>query len=330
MSATPGCSPVLVEASRGGVVEARHRGRVLVITGLPAGGTAPREVAAGDVDSPLLPRSALKPLQAVALIEAGFVGRAASLALACASHDGEQAHLDVVRAMLTRAALTEDDLQCPPSLPLGGEALVAWVRAGGAAARVCHNCSGKHAAMLATCRAAGWSLESYCDPGHPLQRAIQARIASLTGEPVATVVVDGCGAPAFAASLRGLARGFSTLATAQGDAPAAVAGALRTYPGLITAAASPFAELSREVPGLICKDGAEGTVAAALPDGRAFAAKFDDGAGRARPPLLAAVLQYWGYDGPAVRRWARVPVLGGGERVGAITAAAALQDLLAG
>ena len=315
--------PVLVDVTREGFVESRHRGSLVVLD--PRGRA---RVSVGRTDEAVFPRSSLKPVQAAALVEAGFPGRGASLALAAASHDGEAQHLDGVRATLAAAGLDESALGCPAALPSGPEALVAWVRAGGAAAPVCHNCSGKHAAMLATCVAAGWPLGSYLDPAHPLQVAIRARIESMAGEPITRWAVDGCGAPAFTLSLVGLARAFARLAGANGGAEQAVAAAMRAHPELVSGTGRPGAELMRAVPGLVGKDGAEGVWAAALPDGRAFAVKFEDGAGRGVPALAAAVLRSWGFDDPAVHKWAQVPTLGGGRPVGALTWSPQLHELL--
>jgi L-asparaginase II len=286
-------------------------------------------VSAGDVTTPVLARSSLKPLQAVTLLEAGFAGPPDSVALACASHDGEPAHVAGVRAMLGAAGLTEDDLQCPPALPLAEPALIDWVASGARAARVCHNCSGKHAAMLTAARVAGWPSATYRDPAHPLQVAIRERLGELSGEAVARVEVDGCGAPAFAISPVGLARAFARIATAASGPAAEVAAAMRAHPELVSGSRGAHVELCRAVAGLIAKDGAEGMLAAALPDGRALAAKFTDGTGRGRAPVLATVLRRWGVDGPAIGRWAAVPVLGGGEPVGEIRPSPDLLALLA-
>jgi L-asparaginase II len=311
----------LVHVVRNGYVESHHRGSIVVLT--PGGADS----AAGAVDDPVFARSSLKPLQAVAMVEAGFPGRDESLALACASHDGEPMHVDGARATLAAAGLDEGALRCPPALPQSESALLAWVRAGGGPASICHNCSGKHSAMVATCVAAGWPVDSYVDPAHPLQQAIRARIGALAG-PVAAVAVDGCGAPAFAVSLRGLAQAFASLATATADAPALVSEAMRAHPPLIGGSARAVSELMAAVPGLIAKEGAEGVWAAALPDGRAFASKLDDGSGRALPPILAAVLRSWGFDDPAIDRWALPPVLGGGRPVGELRPAPDLTALL--
>jgi L-asparaginase II len=315
--------PVLIDVSRNGYVESRHRGSVVLLD--PSGTVS---VSAGAVETPVFPRSSLKPLQAVAMLDCGFPGRDASLALAAASHSGEDVHVAGARATLAAAGLDESALQCPPALPSGDDAMLAWVAAGGRAARVCHNCSGKHSAMVATCAAAGWPVASYRDPAHPLQQAVRARIAELCDEPVAGVAVDGCGAPAFAVSLLGLARAFAALTGAATGPQRLVADAMRSYPRMIGGTGRAVSELSAAVPGLLCKEGAEGVWAAALPDGRAFAAKLEDGAARALPPLLAAAVQHWGYVNEVVERWAAVPVLGGGAPVGVITASPELRSLL--
>jgi L-asparaginase II len=315
----------LVQAVRNGYVESRHRGTLVLL----APSAAP--VIAGDVDAPVFPRSSLKPLQAVAMVEAGFPGRNDSLALACASHDGEPVHVAGARATLAAAGQDEGALRCPPDLPSSRAALIKWIAAGGRPASICHNCSGKHSAMVATCFAAGWPVApddgAYVDPSHPLQQAIRRRIETLAG-PVSGVAVDGCGAPAFAVSLRGLAGAFATLATATDGTERLVADAMRAHPVLIGGSERAVSDLTAAVPGLVCKEGAEGVWAAALPDGRAFAAKLADGGGRALPPLLAAVLRYWGFAGEAIERWSHVPVLGGGRPVGELTWTPELASLL--
>jgi L-asparaginase II len=307
--------PVLLEASRGPLVESRHRGTLVL---LDAGGSV--QVALGDVDGVVFPRSSLKPLQATAMVAAGWAGTSASVALAAASHDGEEMHLLGVRETLRGAGLTPDALGCPADVPMGRAAMLAWVGAGHGPERVCHNCSGKHAGMVATCAAAGWPVDSYRELAHPLQQAIVARIGDVCGTPVVASSVDGCGAPAHALPLIALARGFARIATAPaGTAEGRVAAAMRAYPELVGGTGRAVTELMAGVPGLVAKDGAEGVWGAALPDGRAFAVKVADGASRALPPLLAAALRVWGFDGPAVRRWSAVPVLGGGEPVGTLT-----------
>jgi L-asparaginase II len=318
--------PVLLNVRRGDVIESHHRGSFVLLD--PDGSVA---VAAGDPASTAYPRSCLKPLQAVALLDAGFAGSTESIALAAASHDAEDVHVAGVRATLAGAGLDETKLQCPPDLPGGRDALLAWVRAGGGPARVCHNCSGKHAAMLATCAVNDWPLDSYRAPGVPLQLLIRDAVERLCAEPVRAVSVDGCGAPAFAVTLTGLARAFAVLATAPtGSSEARVVEAMRAHPRLVGGRGRAVTVFLGGVPGLLCKDGAECVWGAALPDGRAFAVKVDDGSSRALAPLLAAALTYWGVDAPVANELATVPVLGGGQPVGAIEWSDELRRLLRG
>jgi L-asparaginase II len=317
--------PVLLDVTRSGFVESHHRGSFVLLN---ADGSV--HLRAGYPDAPAFPRSSLKPLQAVAMVEAGFAGRDASLALAAASHDGEDVHVAGARATLRAAGLSEPALQCPPALPANEHALRAHLRSGGGPEAIRHNCSGKHAAMVATCVSAGWPVATYRDPGHRLQRAARAQIESLAGEPVVATGVDGCGAPAFAISLTGLARAFGGVATSPASSAAGlVRDAMRAHPRLIGGTGRAVTELTAEVDGLLCKDGAEAVWAAALPDGRAFAAKIEDGGARALPPVLAAVLTYWGCAGSAVQRWSTVPVLGGGAPVGELGWSPQLRALLA-
>jgi L-asparaginase II len=185
------------------------------------------------------------------------------------------------------------------------------------------NCSGKHAAMLLTCVAAGWSTVDYVDPGHPLQRVCRDAVEELTGEPVAAVGVDGCGAPVFSTSLTGLARSFlSFVDAAPGTMPRRVADAMRARPLLMSGTGRQDAALMAAVVGLLCKSGAEGVGVVALPGVGAAAIKIDDGAERARLPVLAAALAHLGIHGDALAAAAMTPILGGGLPVGEVRAIA--------
>ena len=306
--------PVVAEVVRNGFVESRHHGRVVALN--VDGSTA---LAIGAVDAPMFPRSSVKPLQATALLDAGWQPRDdAEIALACASHSGEEVHLDVVRRILASAGLDARALQNTPALPLSEEAARALIRAGGDKDSLHQNCSGKHAAMLATCVAGGWPVDTYLEPEHPVQRAIRATIEKLTDETAGATAVDGCGAPLFATSLVGLARAFAALATTR------VAGAMRAHPDLVGGTGRDVTAAMRDIPGLMAKDGAEGVYAAALPDGRAVAVKIDDGGGRARGPVLARALELLGVDAGATRSLRDVAVLGHGAPVGAVRAVFAL------
>lgn len=313
--------PVIAEVVRSGFVEGHHRGSVVAVD--PDGAVT---FERGDVTAPMLPRSSNKPVQAVGLARAGLALDGELLALACASHSGEDFHVDGVRRILREAGLDESALQTPPGWPLDDAIRDDLVRAGGTASPLHMNCSGKHAAMLATCVANGWPTASYLDPGHPVQQAIAETFAELTGEPVAHVAVDGCGAPLLGTSLRGLARAFSALATSDRAEERRVTGAIRRHPEFVSGTNRDELALLRAIPGAIAKAGAESCYAVALPDGRAFALKTDDGAPRARPVVMAALLQLLGVDTEAgvdtdaVRRTGAAPLTGGTAVVGEIRA----------
>ncbi|WP_137158991.1 asparaginase, partial [Blastococcus sp. CCUG 61487] len=180
-------NPVLVEVERSGFLESVHRGSLVVL-----GPDGDVRFAAGAVDRPVLPRSSNKPVQATALLAAGWTpGSGAELAIGAGSHSGEDGHRELALAMLAGAGLTAGHLGCPPALPGHEPTRAAWLVEGRAPERPAMNCSGKHAAMLAACVAAGWPVEGYLERAHPLQQAIEARLAEAAGEPVTAVVVDG-------------------------------------------------------------------------------------------------------------------------------------------
>ena len=316
-------NPVLAQVIRSGFAESAHRGSI-VVTG-PDGGVLHR---AGAVDEPMFPRSSNKPMQAAAMLRCGLDLDGELLALAAASHSGEDFHVTGARKILAGAGLTEDALQCPPDLPLDEGARTAVLLAGGQQNRLYMNCSGKHAAMLATCVAAGWDTKTYADPGHPLQAEIKRTIERLAGEQVSVPPgVDGCGAPLFAISLTGLARAFGALVRAQPGSPERrVADAMRANPQWTSGTSRPDSRLVRGVPGLLLKSGAEGVEGLALADGRAVALKVDDGdhARRTRIAVTVALLRAIGADdAPGTDRavldgLARPPVYGGGRVVGEV------------
>lgn len=216
---------VVAQVWRGELVESVHHGAVAALDshGHPV-------MTIGDPTAVIYPRSSNKPLQALAMVRHGMDLPGELLALACASHSGEDFHLEGVRRILASAGLTEDALQCTPGLPLGTEAMRAHLAASLGPATLYMNCSGKHAAMLATCVVAGWPTDGYLDAGHPLQQAIQRTIEETSGEAVGAVGVDGCGAPVFGISLRGLATAPLICADArlhEGWAAEILAGGLR-------------------------------------------------------------------------------------------------------
>ncbi len=302
----------LAHVTRSGFLEGVHHGSAVALD--PSGAAV---VAAGDPGVPMLPRSSVKPLQLLAMLRAGLELPGPLLALAMASHSGEPFHRAGVEQILRVGGFGPADLRNTPDLPLDAGERVRWQCAGRVADRLAQNCSGKHAAMLLTCAVNGWPVESYLDPDHPLQSLVAKTIEELADEPVTAAAVDGCGAPAFAISLTGLARAYGLLARAAPDtAEGVVAAAAREHPEHLGGTGRDVTGLIRAVPGLIAKDGAEGVYAAALPDGSAAALKISDGAGRARQPVMVALLRRLG---------ARVelgdpPVLGHGVPVGSVSA----------
>jgi L-asparaginase II len=315
-------APVIVaEIVRSGFVEGHHYGSVVA---LDEGGRVAWSV--GQVEAPVLPRSSNKPIQALGMLQAGLALPPDLLALACASHSGEPFHVEGVRRILAVAGLSESDLQTPPDFPLDDAAREAVIRAGGEKSSILMNCSGKHAAMLATCVVNGWETASYLAPDHPLQQQILVTFAAATGEPVTTVAVDGCGAPLLSTSLTGLARAFRGLAVATDGPGRLVADAIRQHPEFVSGTTRDELALLRAMPGAIGKAGAESCYAVALPDGRAFALKTDDGAPRVRPVLMAEALRRSGVDradgvdAAAVDRTGELLLLGGGRPVGEIRA----------
>lgn len=307
---------LLAEVVRSGFVESRHYGSLVALAT-----TGEVAFAAGDIDSPVFPRSSNKPIQALAVCRRGLRLDTELLALAAASHSGEPFHLDGVRRILDGAGLDESALQTPPDLPLGEDARLAVLREGGSPSAIAMNCSGKHAAMLATCVVNGWPVESYRDPAHPLQVAVRQVVEELAGEPVAACGVDGCGAPLFAVSLTGLARAYRALVLApRGSCEAAVVEAMREHPDYVGGTGRDVTRLMRAVPGLVAKDGAEGVYAAAFPDGRAVTFKIADGAVRPRQVVMAAALRRLGIGSSALDEASEVPVLGRGEVVGYVRA----------
>ncbi|MCP2291846.1 asparaginase [Nocardia amikacinitolerans] len=305
----------LVEVVRSGFRECVHRGSVVI---LDAHGEPTHQL--GEVHVPIFPRSTNKPMQAITLLRNGFEPvDEAELAIATASHFGEPDHVALVQRLLDRFGFPEKALECPPDLPFEERARAAALT-GDEPRRIYMNCSGKHAAMLATCAINGWPTEGYLDETHPLQRAVIANVTELTGEPETDLGIDGCGLPIIPVSLMNLARAFATMATAEpGTPPRRVADAIRAHPRVISGTNAPDLLTMAATPGLVCKIGADGVHAGALPDGRAFAYKIDDGHDRARMPLTLAILQRMGIDWTeAHTELAAQPVLGGGARVGVI------------
>ena len=308
----PEANPVLVEITRGRMVESCHRGAAAVID------SAGRTVAAwGDVAKPVYPRSAVKPLQALPLVASGAADAGAvtpaELALACASHAGEPAHVQAVGAWLRRLGLGPDDLVCGAHPPLGEAAAADLIRRGQPLTRLHNNCSGKHAGFLTLARHLGAPSRGYADPQHPVQRLVLATLAEMAAcdRQRAVVAVDGCGVPVMAMPLAGLAGAFALLVAPERlgatrtVAARRICAAMTTHPGLIGGSGR-FDTLLVEAGagGLIVKSGAEGVICAGLPGrGLGFALKIDDGGKRAAETAMAALLLHFtASDGGLLRQ----------------------------
>lgn len=296
-------NPILIEVRRGPMVESAHRGAAIVCD------ARGKTVAAwGDTTRPVYPRSAVKPLQAIALVETGAVDQfavsAAELALACASHNGSPEHVAAVAAWLARIGLSGDDLECGAHAPSGADAALVLACKGEAPTRLHNNCSGKHTGMLATALATGAATRGYSSADHSVQRRNRTIMGEMAGEDLdrAPTGIDGCGIPTVAMSLTGLARAMARIAAPDALAPARRDAVLRIRRAV---AAHPFMVAGRgrfctrimETAGetILVKTGAEGVFAAALPgQGLGIALKIDDGATRASECAMAALLRRFG------------------------------------
>ncbi len=301
-------NPCLVEVLRGGHVESRHAGALAVVDA--SGGV---HTALGDIDRPIFPRSAVKLLQALPLVASGaadlFALTDAELALACASHSGEPAHVATAAGLLARLGLEADALECGTQWP-GREPVLRGMLARGEAATPLHNnCSGKHGGFLCVAclmaRHAGAEpaafARGYVEAGHPVMREVSAALSAATGVDVerAPRGIDGCSIPTFALPLRALALAFARAGSGQGLSPAnaeaarRLRGAAARAPFMVggtdrfdTCVMQAFGER------LFCKVGAEGVYCAALPElGLGLALKIDDGAVRAAEAAMAAAAQ---------------------------------------
>ncbi len=316
---TPESFAPIAITSRSGLDESVHYGALVAL-----GPSGEIEFAVGDPFAIVYPRSSNKPMQSVAMVRAGLRLAPDLLPLVCGSHDGTTMHTDGARRILAGAGLDEDALANTPSLPLDKASAKAVLRAGLPRTSLLMNCSGKHSGMLATCVLNGWPHDpSYMHFDHPLQLAITAAIDDLSDEPHAHIGVDGCGAPAHAMSLVGLARAYRSIARgAAGQAGDDVYAAMTAHPEMVGGAKRDVTTFMRHIPGLMAKDGAEGVFAAALPDGRAVALKIADGGERARPPVMVAALQALGIDTRAVAPLVEERIMGHGRTVGAVRAIA--------
>ncbi|WP_336631742.1 MULTISPECIES: asparaginase [unclassified Microbacterium] len=313
----------LAVVERNGFIESRHAGAAVVLD--PDGAAI---LSLGDVEAPILPRSSLKPLQALGCLTAGAELEGEQLVLATASHAGTDRHVAVVREILGRAGLGEDDLGCPPAWPTDSATRDDLVREFGQPSRIRMTCSGKHAAMLLACTANGWDVGSYLDPAHPLQAHIREVIERLTGARPTTTAIDGCGAPVYAMSLTALARAMHRVGTSSERSPFALhrqAGALvrtvRELPWAIEGEGRPDT-IAIERLGVFTKFGAEGVMVMIAPNGTTAVLKVLDGDRRATTAVAITLLVRVGAltARDAADAVARLPlaVTGGGRDVGMI------------
>ncbi|KQY19829.1 asparaginase [Rhizobium sp. Root482] len=303
-------NPVLVEATRGNLVESRHRGVVIAVDG--DGKTV---FSLGDVDTAVFPRSACKAMQALPLIESGaadaygFGNRA--LALSCSSHNGEPEHVAMAAEMLAAAGRDVSALECGAHWSFNQDTIIGQARTLDHPTALHNNCSGKHAGFVCACCHAGEEVAGYVDYDHPLQREIRGAMESLTGAVLGhdNCGIDGCSIPTYAVPLKGLAHGFARMATGRGLDPVRATASKRLIeacmaePFYVAGSKRACTRLMQVAPGRIfAKTGAEGVFCAAIPEkGIAIALKCEDGATRAAEAMVAATLARFFADEPDLR-----------------------------
>lgn len=320
-SALPGTFTVsaaveLAVLTRSGFIESRHAGSAVVVD--PSGNDI---LVFGDGDSPVYPRSCLKPFQTLAVMESGVRLTPVQTALSTASHSGTPEHLAVVRSILATAGIAESQLCCPADWPGSRSSRDAVVRAGGEPTPVMMNCSGKHAAMLVACAVNGWSSADYLDLAHPLQVKVLEVVERYTGEKVAHSGVDGCGAPVHAVSLRALARGISRVAQGLDDHSAWLVTSVLANGWALDGPGEENTIVIERL-GVFAKIGAEGVMVMSTTSGVSVALKMLDGNLRAAVVVALELL----VRARALDRWIveetvselNLHVLGGGKPVGSI------------
>jgi L-asparaginase II len=293
-------NPALVDVTRGSVIESLHRGTVAI-----ADASGKLVCSIGDIDARVFPRSAIKALQAIPMVESGASEALdltdAELALACASHSGEEVHANAARVMLLKAGLTEDDLECGPQWPRRMEDAAKLILADETPCGLHNNCSGKHAGFLGLARVMGVETRGYIEPQHPVQREVRLVMEQLTGDTLSDDVcgTDGCSIPTYASPLKSFARAFAAFGTGEGLEPLRADAAGRLFDACINepymvAGADRFC--TRVMEGfrgrVFVKTGAEGVFCASIPElGYGVALKCDDGATRASEVMMATVLE---------------------------------------
>ena len=300
---------ILATVTRSGMAESLHLGHLIVLN---ADGST--YLSKGSPDLPIFPRSAVKSLQASAMLKAGLSVSDEELAIICASHSGAQSHIDLVIKMLEKRDIPISALKNAIDKPLGEKEKITWGEK--AASQLAQNCSGKHAGMLITCQQNGWEMANYLDLNHPLQIAIKNEIEELAGEKVFASTFDGCGAPLFAISLTGLARSISNLVNSNEAVQKQITTACTTYPELVAGEGRLTTRMMRAVPGLFMKEGAEGIEVCALSDGRVIAIKIIDGSWRPVASIIMEIFKRWGVAMPDES----VKIYGGGSVIGEVIA----------
>ena len=300
---------ILATVTRGGIAESLHLGHLIVLN---ADGST--YLSKGSPELPIFPRSAVKSLQASAMLKAGLTVSNEELAIICASHSGAQSHIDLVIKMLEKRDIPISALNNSVDKPLGEKERIIW--ANKAASQLAQNCSGKHAGMLITCQKNGWDINSYLDLDHPLQVAIKNEIEFLAGEKVSAISIDGCGAPLFVLSLIGLARSISNLVKSHEAIHKQIVTACTTYPEIVAGAGRLTTRMMKAVPGLFMKEGAEGIEVCALSDGRVIAIKIIDGSWRPVAPIIMEIFNRWGISMPDES----VKIYGGASVIGEVIA----------
>lgn len=303
----------LVEVTRGPVIESFHSGAFAVVD---VDGNV--QSSGGDVDAPVFARSSLKPVQLLAMMQLGLDLPDDLLALSAASHSGADYHRVGAQRILEMYSADTSDLRNTADLPYGVAERVDYLAQGRVPSRLAQNCSGQHAAMVATCKINGWTLDDYVDPDHPLQRSIERVVSEFMGESTAAVAPDGCGAPAFAYSLKAAARSYASFACAgAGSLPHSIFQAMRAYPEMVSGEGRDVHALMSMIPGLVAKEGAEGVQLIGLRDERiGIAVKISDGADRARLPIALTLLDRAGIDTSQVREAVKIDVQVAGRTVG--------------
>lgn len=289
---TSAANPVLVDVTRGGIVESFHRGSYAVMDAsgalLASGGT---------IDEMVFPRSAIKAFQCLPLLEEGAIEKlglvAEEIALACSSHSGEARHVGVAESMLRKSGHSAEDLECGAHWPIAEDAMHEMVKLGQVPSALHNNCSGKHAGMLALAHLLGAPSAGYVEPEHPVQRRIAKTISRLCDCDLSKQAcgIDGCSVPTWAIPLGNLAAGFARFCSSENTLAQHIIHAVRAHPYLVAGRERFDTLLMRKVPRAFVKTGAEGVYGACVPHaGIGIALKIDDGASRASQLAIAAVL----------------------------------------